>query len=466
MRLSERRTAVGKLTAPVLSFVVALVSAGAFTVPTASAAGGQTCSGQENPVVATANPFYDVENTSSAGGTACLTVSSTAEAFHVDSTNWNPSAPGADSSDPFIGFKAIYTGCKNGSCLEPGYPAVASSIVSEPTSWTFSSNFSSISGQFDAIYDSFFNTTPTQQYLPTGAELMVWMNYTSGESALGGSQLPDTTIGGQTYHVWSAVKTAGARTWNRIAFQRTSTNKTTSVSNLDMANFVQAAIADGAIQPGWYQQDLEAGFEIWSGGVGLTSSAFSAPAPTLSVASGSSGTSGTTGSTGATGSTGSTGSGSGSTGSTVAPGAPVPVKGHWYGKHQRRQDRQRQAAREPRHAGLFDQAVEGQMQRVPPYRRSVAVRVRFRLRAGQGQQGCRHGLPRQAEQRQGEDDLVAGEVLSSTAWKVHLGTLTKGHWRFTAVATDKAGHKVTSNAVIENINVGLAADARIPRRAT
>ena len=59
-----------------------------------------------------------------------------------------------------------------------------------------------------AIYDAFFNTTPTQQFLPNGGELEIFLNYTSNEASLGGTQLPDTTIGGQAYHVWSAVKSA------------------------------------------------------------------------------------------------------------------------------------------------------------------------------------------------------------------------------------------------------------------
>ena len=130
-------------------FVVAMLAIGTVGVSTASATGGQICSGSGPLWVHTANPFYDVENSVSAGGSSCLTVSSTAAAFHVDSTSYDPSAPGADNSDPYIGFKEIYTGCRNGACLEPQYPILASSLVSEPTSWSFSSNFSSINGQFD-----------------------------------------------------------------------------------------------------------------------------------------------------------------------------------------------------------------------------------------------------------------------------------------------------------------------------
>ena len=57
---------------------------------------------------------------------------------------------------------------------------------------------------------------------------------------------------------------------------------------------------------------------------------------------------------------------------------------------------------------------------------------------------------------------MSAKFVGKTAWKVHLGTLTKGHWRFSAVVTDKAGKKATSNVVTENINVGLAAERSDP----
>ena len=47
----------------------------------------------------------------------------------------------------------------------------------------------------------------------------------------------------------------------------------------------------------------------------------------------------------------------------------------------------------------------------------------------------------QQKQRQGQDDHAQGQFIGPTDWKVHLGTLTKGHWRFTAVVTDKSGRQ-------------------------
>lgn len=422
-----------------VSLLGAMLAIGAVGVPTAAAVGGQICTGNGSQYAITANPLYDVENTGDAGGSACITVSSTAEAFHVDSTNFNPSAPGANTSDPYIGFKALYTGCKNNACLEPQYPILVSSLVSEPSSWTFSSNFSSIGGQFDGIYDAFFNTTPTEQYLPNGGELEIFLNYTSAESALGGTQLPDTTIGGQTYHVWSVIKTEGARTWTRIAFQRTSTNRTTSVSNIDIADFIQDAVADGAIKSTWYQQDLESGFEIWSGGVGLATSSFSAPPPTVTAANSKGG--GGSGSGGGSGGSGGSGGGSKATSKATKPHVTLAMPGCSTKQSRAKCNAYRRTAGAWRWAYGFASASDKVTKvQVTAYRakQKNAKAMKISLKA---------------------------KFIGLTAWKVHLGTLTKGHWRFTAVATDKAGRRVTSNAVIENINVGLPADARIPHRA-
>ena len=111
---------------------------------------------------------------------------------------------------------------------------------------------------------------------------MIWLN--EQNIALIGPQLPDVTIDGTQWHVFDVYKKTAVGNWNRIAFERVT--PVTSVSNLDVAPFVQAAISDGAIAPDWYQQDLESGFEIWYGGVGLTTYSFSANPPTLTPLSG------------------------------------------------------------------------------------------------------------------------------------------------------------------------------------
>jgi hypothetical protein len=380
--------------------------------------------------ISTGNPLYAVENSNAPGGSACLTASSNGlGSYRVDSTSFNPSAPQAPSQQ-FVGYKAIYTGCKHNVCLEPQYPALASSILSEPTNWSF--NFNS-SGEYDAVYDMYFNTTPTQQPLPTGAELMVWLNHTSNLAIEDAGTEPNVTIEGQQWEVSSVLKTTSLGSWNRIIFSRI--NPTTSVSNLDMAPFIQAAEADGAVSPSWYEQDLEAGFEIWSGGVGLSTSSFSAPPPTM--ASTSTGTGTGTGTGGGTG--GGSGSGSGSGGSTGTSGKDrtkpnvslsLPVCSITYSK--------KKCAALRRTAGAWEELVGFASDNVKVKRVTITA-----VRARKG--------------RAPKKTITAkAKFVRSTAWKAKLVGLTTGDWTFTAAAIDMSGNKRTTPAVHVNINYGLS----------
>ena len=208
-----------------------------------------------------------------AGGSTCLTAGSSGTTFSVVSSAYSASAnDGNVQFNDFTGYMAIFTGCKYGVCLEHNYPIEASLIRRELSSWSF--DFSS-SGKYDATYDMFFNKTIAPGKVPTGGEVMIWLNHHNVD--LGGPQLPDVTIGGIQWHVFSASRTTPTGNWNRIAFERVV--PTSAVRDLDIALFIQAAMTDGAIAPDWYQQELEAGFEIWSGGVGLTTNSFAAGEP-------------------------------------------------------------------------------------------------------------------------------------------------------------------------------------------
>jgi cellulose 1,4-beta-cellobiosidase len=249
----------------------ATVAAGTAALASPVEAGGSTC--EAGDLVATDNPAYDVENTDGPGGSSCLTVSSTGVGFTVASSAYSAVAnDGNQSTTNFIGYFATLTGCRFGVCLQRKYPIQASLIERELTTWSF--DFSS-TGQYDATYDMFFNKTTAQSNVPSGGELMIWLNH--HDVNLTGPQLADVTIEGTQWHVFSMYKTTPIGSWHRIAFERAT--PTSSVNALDISPFVQAAIRDGAISPTWYQQDLEAGFEIWSGGVGLKTYSFAAGMP-------------------------------------------------------------------------------------------------------------------------------------------------------------------------------------------
>ena len=422
----------GPVTA-LLALATAVVALAGLGAPAARAA--QTCTPQA--VLSTSDPFYNVENSDSPGGFTCLSVNPSGVGFGVAASAYDTN-DGVPADQQFTGYMAIFTGCKRGSCLESGYPAQASAIEHEPTSWSY--NFSA-SGRFDAVYDMYFNRTPTEQSAPTGAELMIWLNHQNVD--LIGPALPDVTIEGTQWHVFSVYKTTALGSWNRIAFERAT--PTTSVSNLDIAPFIQAAIADGAIAPNWYEQDLESGFEVWYGGVGLATTSFSAPPPTLAAGS-SAGGGGSTGggpNGGGGGSGGSGGGGGGGSGS----GPKVGQRG-------------RDAARPTISLELPQCSLTISKRRCQALRRTAgAWRHVLGMAADTVRVRTVTVTAHRARQGRARAAMITtrAKFISPTAWKATLKGLTRGRWQFSATATDTAGHRRTSRSIHETVDVGLPA---------
>jgi uncharacterized membrane protein YgcG len=419
------------------ALMLLLLSTTALGVSTAHAS-TVDCTGLNT--IATGNPLYNVENSNAPGGSACVNVSSAGTgAYQVLSTAFDPTAPEANKDAPFIGYKAIYTGCKFGSCLEPQYPALASSIISEPTNWAF--NFDT-TGMKDAVYDMYFNTTPTEQAVPTGAELMVWLNHTSNLQLQGAGTLPPVMIENQLWYVSSVVKTTSLGSWNRIVFERET--PTTSATGLDMAPFIKQAESYGAISPNWYQQALEAGFEIWTtGNPGVSTTSFSAPPPTIASSASTGGGGGSTGGGGGSTGGGGGGGGGGSTGSTKDLTKPavtlsLPVCSVTYSKHK--------CAALRRTAGAWANVYGFASDNVKV--KGVTVTA---VRASKGR------APR-------KKITTKAKMLRGTAFKAKLTGLTTGSWTFTAQATDTSGNKRTTKAIHVNINYGLSPLAHLPAK--
>jgi Glycosyl hydrolase family 12 len=53
------------------------------------------------------------------------------------------------------------------------------------------------------------------------------------------------------------------------------TTPTTSVNELDLGPLADDAVSRGYMTNAWYLIDVEAGFEVWQGGAGLTANSFS-----------------------------------------------------------------------------------------------------------------------------------------------------------------------------------------------
>jgi cellulose 1,4-beta-cellobiosidase len=204
--------------------------------------------------------------------------------YIVQNNEWNSSSPqcvtvnrgtswtvtGADqnaaTNGPPAAYPSIFKGCHWGRCTTgSGLPIRVSALRSARSSW---STDTPSSGAQDTAYDIWFNTAPTTSGQPDGAELMIWLN-SRGPVQPAGSMVATTTIDGATWHVW----TQRMSSWNYVAYERAS--GTSAAGKLDIKAFTRDAVRRGAVTPSWYLIGVEAGFEIWQGGRGLTTHAFS-----------------------------------------------------------------------------------------------------------------------------------------------------------------------------------------------
>ncbi len=209
--------------------------------------------------VACANNAYIVQNNIWGASTAqSIQVDTDTGNFSVTLSNHNNSTSGSPASYP-----SIYKGSHWGQATtNSGMPIQVSNISSCNSSW----NITMGSGSFNCAYDIWFNTSAYTSGQPNGAELMIWINH-QGPPQPAGSKVGTVTIAGASWDVWFSQMS-----WKYIAYVRTTG---TTSSNMDLNEFIKDCVSRGYIQSNWYLIDVEAGFELWQGGVGCGTTSFS-----------------------------------------------------------------------------------------------------------------------------------------------------------------------------------------------
>ena len=136
--------------------------------------------------------------------------------------------------------------------------------ISELSYASFSWNVSSErpSGMYNVAAEAWFSPNlDTSGGYSGGGELMIWLD--SQGMVPAGS--PVGTFG--SYQVWYSQMS-----WKYICYYQTGKN---SVS-INLMDFINDSMSQGYLDSSWYLHDIEAGFEICSGGEGLTVNSFSA----------------------------------------------------------------------------------------------------------------------------------------------------------------------------------------------
>jgi cellulose 1,4-beta-cellobiosidase len=210
---------------------------------------------------------YVVENNEyNSGANECLTTDGGADFTVANSNMANP--PGAPG-----GYPSIYQGCHWGSCSAGGLSAnpiqIANLTAGEvTTSWT-TTQPTGTGNVYDVAYDIWFNHAATTGGAPDCAEVMVWLGHQGTLQPYGTAVANNVDLGGIGYTVWEGVQT----TEPTISYEMTS--PASSVTGMDLYPIARNAVARGYISNSCYLIAVEAGFELWQGGTGLTTNAFS-----------------------------------------------------------------------------------------------------------------------------------------------------------------------------------------------
>jgi hypothetical protein len=191
-------------------------------------------------------------------GRYCITPAE-ATGFRVDQ---NMPRNGDVRAYPFTGVGCAYDLCSKDTDL----PKRVGREGGATSSWAWRG---SPAGEWNASYDLWFDMRDQISTQDNGAELMIWLRtmprYRGGKIV---------TIGGHRYEFMTWRAGHGGKSWNYIQFRTLSTTRT--VTGLKLWPFIQFAIRHRLIRWGWWLTSVHAGFEIWSGGTGLTTERFDA----------------------------------------------------------------------------------------------------------------------------------------------------------------------------------------------
>jgi hypothetical protein len=173
---------------------------------------------------------------------------------------------GAPVSYPSVFIGSNYNRMTAGSNL----PKQVSALGTVKTGWSNNAG-PAVSGIYNAAYDVWFSTNAAgDPEAPSGGYLMVWYYKPDGAQPIGNVMKMGITIAGVsgTWDVWQGPNNGKPV----ISYVRTE-----SINSLeyDLNAFIKDATDNqNVIQKSWYLSNVFAGFEIWSGGVGLKTTSF------------------------------------------------------------------------------------------------------------------------------------------------------------------------------------------------
>jgi len=179
--------------------------------------------------------------------------------------------PGYAPTGRVAAFPDIFRGCIWNRCSpNPGIPIKVSAVGHLVSTWHTTE---SAHGSWNAAYEMWFGKRRMTTGQADGAELMIWLNEHGTCCALQRGA-PKVWIDGRRFWLshWRACSHKWHVCFNYIQFRLV--HRTWRADRLRLKPFISRCVRIGLIRPGWWMENVGAGFEIWSGGRGLATTRF------------------------------------------------------------------------------------------------------------------------------------------------------------------------------------------------
>lgn len=216
------------------------------------------------PVSNRAGERLIVRNDNYGGFAECLVNAGSSDNFTVSRSE-------ADSRVQPAAYPYIFRGCSWGLCTPgSGLPARLATVGRAWTSWATRQR---AGGSWDATYDIWFGRSPITTGQATGGELMIWLG--SRHRPPPDRHARIVWAGHARWYLHSWRTHHAGYSWRLIEFRRV---RPVWRAALSLGPFIRIIEKRGWVRPSSWLLSIEAGFEIWRGGTGLATTAFSARA--------------------------------------------------------------------------------------------------------------------------------------------------------------------------------------------
>jgi Glycosyl hydrolase family 12 len=187
--------------------------------------------------------------------TVCISHERGVPAFGI--TQSNAASNGPSVAYPEVFYGCVYGACSPGSALPAQVDQLRSTWISAFDRLTYAKG-----SKFDASFDLWFTRKERSTGQAQGAELMIWMD----DQGVRFAQRWRARLDGSWWRVeeWRTRNPANGRTWPLIIFMLA--RQGGNVRQLPLRPFFRFAEQHEWVQPQYWLESIECGFELWRGG--------------------------------------------------------------------------------------------------------------------------------------------------------------------------------------------------------